>query len=551
VRRFLGVLLALIGIPVLLVGAAAAVYVGPDDTVDLLDEPITTDTPVISAGTTLWPVAGPILHVTADGGDAETFIGLAHPVHLDSYLADVPQLRIADVSLRGKLTTDAVAGEPGALPAVPPAGLDWWQEQAAGTGEQTISFELTETPADIVIMQAEPAVPVDVELSVAGQIRGLFVTTVALAALGLFVIIGGLLLRRSASRRRRRRRAARRSADRVVDNDDPLPDDPGRAMTSRVVRIVGGAGAAALALSGCAQIPQQIDDDVPGTVVAATQQQAEQFLAEYTEVRNTALAAQDPEQIATVESGTLRASSEFSIAAQKAHGDPPTEPSTISADELLAPELASYPMWFIAADAPDNEPGGLGYYLMTRPDAATTWHAAIRVDVPAGVDPLLPEAADGVVSAADGAATERGSAVLEALVGYAETGIAPEGVDVTAAGDLAALHQQGFAIAGLPAGAQAETRSCSLAEPDAVHWLENESGAVAMASITCNQTIELAGGAFMTTPADGYGTIPANAQITASSITQVVSFLVTVDDDGSAAVVGGSIRPTAMSHTPR
>ncbi|MGH8826951.1 MAG: hypothetical protein ACRDVZ_04975, partial [Jiangellaceae bacterium] len=193
-RRFLGVLLALIGIPVLLVGAAAAVYVGPDDTVDLLDEHTATDTAVISAGTTMWPVAGPTLHVTADGGDAETFIGLAHPVHLDSYLADVPQLRIEDVSVRGTLTTDDVAGEPGALPAVPPADLDWWQEQAVGTGEQTISFELTETLADIVIMRAEPAAPVDVELSVAGQIRGLFVAAVAVAALGLFVIIGGLLL---------------------------------------------------------------------------------------------------------------------------------------------------------------------------------------------------------------------------------------------------------------------------------------------------------------------------------------------------------------------
>ncbi|HEU0042768.1 MAG TPA: hypothetical protein VFQ15_10490, partial [Jiangellaceae bacterium] len=548
----LGVLLALIGIPVLLVGAAAAVYVGPDDTVDLLDEFTTTDAPVISAGTTLWPVAGPTLHVTADGGDAETFIGLAHPVHLDSYLADIPQLRISDVNLRGKLTTDAVAGEPDALPAVPPAGLDWWQEQAVGTGEQTISFELTETPADIVIMRAEPAVPVDVVLSVAGEVRGLFVTAVAVAALGLFVIIGGLLLRRSGSRRRRRRRAARRSADPLVDDDDAPPDDPGRAMTARVVRVVGGAGVAALALSGCAQLPQRIDTaDPPDPLVSATQQQAEQFLAEYTEVRNTALAAQDPEQLSTVESGTLLASSQFSIAAQVAHDEPPPEPSTVAADELVAPQLASYPMWFIAADAPDNESGGLGYYLMTRPDAATSWHAAIRVDVPAGVDPPLSEAADDVVSAADQATAEQGSAVLEALVGYAETGTAPEGVDVTAAGDLADLHQQGFAIAGLPAGAQAETRTCSLADPDAVHWLESDSGAVAMASITCIQTIELAGGAFMTTPADGYGTIPANTQITASSITQAVSFLVTVDDEGSATVVGGSIRPTAMSHTPR
>src|SRR5699024_9388946 len=149
----------ILGIPILLVGVAVAVLVGPDDTVDVATETVTSDSTALVLSPSVLAVSGPTLQVTAEVDGSEAFVGAAHPVHVTSYLDGVGRIEVSDINQAREITLTEVpaSGEAINLPA--PDGLDWWRAQASGSGAQEISFDLSDEPVAVVVSAAEPAAP--------------------------------------------------------------------------------------------------------------------------------------------------------------------------------------------------------------------------------------------------------------------------------------------------------------------------------------------------------------------------------------------------------
>ncbi|NDL58956.1 hypothetical protein [Phytoactinopolyspora mesophila] len=558
-RTFFGVLLLVLGAPLLVAGGVAAAYVGPDNTVEVIEEQITTDAAVVATTPSALNATGPTLHVTADAGEAPTFIGIAHPVHVDSYLDDVTVEQITGIGWRGGLTHSVLGGGE-TTPRADPAGLDWWRDHATGSGAQQISFEMTDEPVRLVLASADLRTPVTVQLFVDAEIEGLFVTALLVGAGGVIFIVGGILLLRAGRRRRAEERALDADIETDTDTDlaatlgesDPSPPEPPPAPPTPPQRpgtlprlaVIGGAGA--LFLTGCAQLPGTAETGPHSTVPAVTPDAAEAFFEHYTEINNEANSQQDPELISTVETGPLLQTSQMGYEIQQVQGRDPIEPFTIAPSIVAAPGFDAYPMWFVAVSDPAD---GAGYYLVTREDASSPWLVSLSV-YPSEDAPLVEPAIDGgVAERAGGDLPVRGADVLESVAEFAETGDEPEDVDVSHAGGLDSLHEHGL---HLPEGDDEYVdveRTCSMADDD-VQWLAAEGGAFAMTSISCTQTAVMTDDDFhMRLDEDGFGILPGDTELRETEITHGVSFIVAVSDDGSATVIGESMLPYDMDYT--
>lgn len=547
-RRVLGVVLVILGVPFLGLGVLTAALTGPDDTVRMSGGTIATDAPAITTAADALPWSGPRYHVRAYSGDVELFVGVAHPVNVGAYLDGVAQERVEEITPRygGPITSSPTSGD--VTPTVAPGELDWWTDHAEGSGEQTVSFQATETPASVVVLRADLGSPLDVDLSVDAEIDGLFVGALGAAVGGVVLILAG----RSLVRSRRRRRG----------RGDDVPPSRYRGRRQRGRRAARGttgrrrrAGAAAfvatvsaVALTGCATPPRPLDIDDPSTMVAATHDQAKRFFTGYNDALDAAATAQDASALDTVATGSALAMAAFGVDAQKATQAQAPQPATATPAWVAAPELEGYPLWFVAST--DSGNGTTTRYVVARDEPTTPWRAVTKVELAAGMDAPAPTTTEGVATVATGPAVERGGPILTALLAYAESGTAPEDVDVTAAGDLANLHTQGYSVAETGADFGTQTRKCVLADTRAVHWLTSDAGAVTIASITCTQVLALAPGYWFTTP-EAWGTIPGGVDLVSSTISQTVSFVLEVADDGTATVVGSPMRPVAMTYTAR
>jgi hypothetical protein len=552
-RTFFGVIFLVLGVPVLLAGAAAAVYVGPDNTVEALSEDVTTDAAVITTSPSLLDLRGPTLHIGVDGGDTDMFIGAAHPVHVGSYLEGVSAAQVSDAGWRGGITVATLTGD-AQQPAAPPGELDWWREQSAGPGEQRISFELTDEPVQLVVIGAEPEPPLNVHVVVDAEFDGLFVTLLLAAVMGLVLVVAGILVLRSGRRRKRAAAQNEPEPDEPVDDEvtEPIPLRPAGGSASRqsgaLPRLTAAAGIGAVILTGCAQLPDDADHASHSAVAAVTPEAAEEFFAHYTETNNAANAQQDSELISTVETGPLLTSSLMSYEIQRAQDRDPIEAFTVAPELVAAPEFEAYPMWFMARAAPEDDESGPAYYLFTRDNAAAPWLATLSVYASAQAPTADPLVTDGVASTPPEQLAALGDDVLAALVEYAETGDEPAGIDVSQAGGLNSLHESGLEIVEGPEDPVTVERECSLAGDDP-RWLATGSGAVALVAVTCTQDVTLDEGYSLTLDEDGYGTLPGDTHLTAMDITHGVTMVVAVNDDGSAAVIGEPMLPYEMSHT--
>lgn len=581
-RIVAGITLVVVGLPALLLGGGAAAYVGPDDTVDIAHDEINTDAAILTSTTSVLDISGPTIHVSADAGDTETFVGVAHPVHVDSYLADVTHHAVTQVSIGGDITSTTESGRK-QVPDAAPGGLGWWHHSSSGTGTQSISFELSEQPLRVVVTPATPQDPLTVDLDVGAELDGLFGTAVVIGVAGLAAAVGGVLLIRAGRARRHRpadddvRHLAsvpdatadpeEQPADDTYPDDVPADDDAPSADDDNViplhephaddpppppprplarVRVLLGLGSAGAVVAGCAQIPDQVDEsDRTMSVEAVTAEAADGFFEHYSQTNNEANANRDSELLATVESGTLLETSRFGYAAQAVQGDDPLEPVSLTPSTVAAPRLDEYPLWsFVSAESDDSETES--WYLVTRADAASPWRAELAVQPESGTEITAPSTKNGSTVVADDETAAQGRAVLDDLVAFAETGTEPDGVDLGDAGGLNRLPEHGLRLGDAPDEFGSFDRSCTAPDSDQVHWLKTDFGAMSLAAIECTQTMRTNPGYSVTIDDEGLGTLAPGAQIATSSITQSVSFALSVDDNGSATVIGARMRPTAM-----
>jgi hypothetical protein len=600
-RTVLAVALIVLGTPLLLAGAAVAVYVGPDDTVEYARSTVSGEGSVVSTAVDVTTVTGPVLHVSARSADGgEVFVGAAHRIHVDSYLDGVGQATVTTADLRGEVRSSAAPG--GAAPAAPPGDLDWWDESASGPGWQGISYELTDEPVRAVVMSpSADGAPLNVELSFGAEVDGVFVTAVLVGVGGLLLVGGGVLLIWLRRRRRKRKLRAvpaekadatppKAEAATVVDEkaedeksaasdgkddekdggekDDepekekvatvtplpkrPLPKrtppppapEPPPKPTARIALVLGLTGL----VTGCAQVPAEIDQAARGALIPAiTYDRAEGFFSQYNEVVEAAAAGFDSTALADVEAGALLATSEFAIEEQQATGvAPESPPGTVAPSIVLSPEVDAYPMWSVVTGQP-SAGGAPSWFLLTRETAAAPWLASMAVHPAEGTSVTAPLTAGGAAVVADDAAVRRGDEVLEALRTYGETGEEPENIDLSFADGLTRLPDHGLQLETAPPEFGTTARSCAVESPDDVHWLQTEYGAVALASISCTQSVSVNPGFAVVIEAAGLGTIPGGSQIAQAEISQNATFILSVDTDGSATVVGQAMQPIGMT----
>lgn len=209
-RRLARVFLLVIGSIVTLVGLAAALLAGPDDTVTTGERELTSETVALVSSASLFDFMGPSLHVaaTADNG-REVFVGVAHEVDVTEYLGGIAYDQIVRLRFPASYELERVDGAvTGVEPE--PASRDWWYVQSAGPDRQEVDYPLGADPVNAVVMGADGDPPLAVSLELGLQIDNLFVTALLVLAVGLGLILVAIFALR---RRRRTRPGAARSAE--------------------------------------------------------------------------------------------------------------------------------------------------------------------------------------------------------------------------------------------------------------------------------------------------------------------------------------------------
>lgn len=131
----------------------------------------------------------------------ELFIGIGPRRDVERYLQDVSFSELRDVQFSP--FDVSYRQYQGASEPQPPAAQDFWAAQASGTGEQELKWNLQAGDWTVVVMNADGAAPVAVQLQagfrtglLAPLAAGLWIGAVFLACAGAALVIGGIVLLR-------------------------------------------------------------------------------------------------------------------------------------------------------------------------------------------------------------------------------------------------------------------------------------------------------------------------------------------------------------------
>jgi hypothetical protein len=221
-RRFVRVVLLIVGALLTVVGLAAAVLAGPDSTLRTGDRELTTETAALTSAPGALGFIGPTVYVAAAAQDGrDVFVGVGHQVDVDDYLNGVARDQIEDVGFPGSFEIDRIDGAVTAA-ETQPATRDWWYVQASGADRQEVEFELTAEPVNLVIMAADGEPPVAVDAQFGLEIENLFVTALLVLAAGLLLLVIAIFVLRRPRRRRAARFAGPVDADETWYEERPL-----------------------------------------------------------------------------------------------------------------------------------------------------------------------------------------------------------------------------------------------------------------------------------------------------------------------------------------
>lgn len=211
-RRFARIVLLVVGTLLSLAGLAAAVLVGPNDTITTGEHELSTETVAVTTSSSMLEILGPTLHAAVTSHDGEVFVGIGHEVDVRAYLADVAYDEIREVSIPWSPELHRSDGGAEAV-NVAPDTRDWWYAAASGAGRQEVSLELTEEPVNVVVMAADGEPPLAADLELGLEVDNLFITALLVLGIGLSLLATAIFVLK-----RRRRRAERQAADPVSTN---------------------------------------------------------------------------------------------------------------------------------------------------------------------------------------------------------------------------------------------------------------------------------------------------------------------------------------------
>ncbi|MFD6178261.1 MULTISPECIES: hypothetical protein [unclassified Isoptericola] len=435
------VLLAVVGGLVLVVGAAAAWVVGPDDTVVAGDTTFSTGTAYTARG--LLDVENLAVRVTAEARKGEVFVGVGHPVDVSDVVADHDAFRIFQVNI-GSL---AGAVDPGEDAMPDPRGIDWF-DSVSGAGEQALSYPVDGLAPQFLIYSPDGA---PVTASIGFTVPGAFRFLLLVAGAGALLAAASFLLRR-------RRPRGSGGADDVVDPTDaePASDDAeepreraATGTTTRRVAAVVGAGALVLPLGACAVVPT-LPAEMPARQerkVALTADDVDALWAGYDKRNNAAIKAAaapkyDSSRWSTADTGVAlegdlywtryNQAASKEEGAKKAKGD--VERLTTTGEWVSSPSFDSYPMWAVvhgettsSADekkdakddtAKEKEPKFTTASLVVKVAADQPWKVRSGISVPVSEVENFPEAATDPTEAQ----LAKAQKVAKAMNAYVSTG---------------------------------------------------------------------------------------------------------------------------------
>lgn len=205
-RRVAGVVLALLGLCIAVLGAALAIWLGTDNRATTGPHAIDTDAAAVatSADALTWSGATVTVEVEVPG-KRPVFVGVANSVDVDDYLRDTRSLRVDGYRVPWTLRTSVQDGHRW-LPATPVA-LDWWQQQASGMGGATLDFELPDETVSLAVLAIGDSDLSGLTITASYEVRGGFVLGLGLVAAGLGLVVAGIVVFRGFAR------------SRVVDDD--------------------------------------------------------------------------------------------------------------------------------------------------------------------------------------------------------------------------------------------------------------------------------------------------------------------------------------------
>jgi hypothetical protein len=385
-RIAFGLLLALVGLLVTVAAGAAAFWlVGPDDTLDTGEQPMSSLGVAVMTAPDLIDRHGPTLHVTAAAAKP-VFVGIGRDIDVASYLGGSEYGRIVSFDLPSRFETQEMKGRTAAL--TPPAGLDWWTVKATGTGDQSITWPIVDGRYDVVVLNADGSPGIDAKVTFGIEIDGLFGTCLMIFGGGLVLLLVGLLLM-----------FVRRRPAPPIPLPIPVPvvapvmpyTPPAPKQTTQVRRTAGLAAVVALVATGCAAVPPKNVSQEISTKPAVTLADGQLLLDKYAEVQSRVNLTRDAKLAATIEAGPrlqqTRAAT-FIAAKIDAAGKNRPKPVSYTDIEVGAPEFASYPMRFVSTAKLSTSLTERQLGVWERSNAGSPWlltHAvfpATAVDVP-------------------------------------------------------------------------------------------------------------------------------------------------------------------------
>jgi hypothetical protein len=221
VKRVVGVLLALVGLALTVVGIWFAAQLGTSGTAEFTMHPGTTD-PVVIGPEVLNRVDADVV-VTAtptDGGSV--FMALANPSDATAVVGGSKHVAVTGVSVRDWTLLSTTTGS-GTAPEL--GAADLWRQQDDGKGPVTLTVQQSGAPETLVV-KADGGLLSSLTLTVTD--KSWFVEAVVAALIGLFLLVAGVVLLTA--------RRSRHHGDAAVP---PVPDVPADAGTIDPDQTVG------------------------------------------------------------------------------------------------------------------------------------------------------------------------------------------------------------------------------------------------------------------------------------------------------------------------
>ena len=195
-----GLLFGLVGLPLLLGGAAAVTaqvalrdadgyYTSPVYRLSTASDAVVLDNIDLDFDATSlrpdrWAATARI--ATHGTDDRPVFVGIAARAEVDAYLTGVAHERVADVR-RARLDTRSI---PGSARAGSPTDQSFWVASAAGSGRQEITWPVQDGRWAVVVMNADATPGVDVTTSAAVHIPHLPEVAVVALIAGALALLG-------------------------------------------------------------------------------------------------------------------------------------------------------------------------------------------------------------------------------------------------------------------------------------------------------------------------------------------------------------------------